>query len=180
MLPALVLAFIVVPIAELAVILAIGHSIGFLPTLLLVAAFSLGGAWLAKREGLSAWRRLRRALEEGRVPTAEAADGALILLAGALLLTPGFLTDVAGVLLLLPPVRAAVRRATPRLAAWRLRRAGGRRGGARTRVRVQVVDGVAYPPGSRTPGSPPAGPPGTSASWGGLELDERSPSGPLS
>src|SRR6266581_1428429 len=141
MLPALVLAFIVVPIAELAVILAIGHSIGFLPTLLLVAAFSL---------------------------------------AGARLLTPGFLTDVAGVLLLLPPVRAAVRRATPRLAAWRLRRAGGRRGGARTRVRVQVVDGVAYPPGSRTPGSPPAGPPGTSASWGGLELDERSPSGPLS
>ncbi len=172
MVPILAVAFILVPIAELAVIVTVGRSIGFLPTFALLVGLSLLGAWLARREGLSAWRRLQLALAEGRVPTVEVADGAMILLAGALLLTPGFLTDVAGVLLLLPPVRAALRRAGPGLAAWRLRRLGGQ-GRPRTRVRrVEVVDGVSHRPGPRQPGPPDGGPTGTSASWGKLERDD--------
>ena len=177
MVPVLVLAFILVPIAELAVIITAGRSIGFLPTFILLVTFSLLGAWLARREGLSAWRRLQHALAKGRMPTVEVADGAMILLAGALLLTPGFLTDVVGVLLLLPPVRAAIRRVAPRVAAWRLRRMGGP-GRPRTRVRVrrvEVVDGVSHRPGPRPPGPPDAGPAGTDASWGKLELDEGRP-----
>jgi UPF0716 protein FxsA len=150
----LVLAFIVVPLAELAVIIAVGNLLGLLPTLVLLLAISIAGAWLAKREGLAAWRRFQLAVAEGRVPTVEVADGAMVLLAGALLLTPGFLTDVVGVLLLLPPTRAAVRRLVPRLAARRLRRRGGR---------VVIVDGTARDAGS------------TRVTWGSPEVPGRGP-----
>ena len=101
--------FVIVPIVELAVIIQIGHVIGFLPTIVTLLAVSAGGAWLVKREGLSVWRRFRQQMESGRVPGRELADGVMILLAGALLLTPGFVTDLFGLLLLLPPIRAAVR-----------------------------------------------------------------------
>jgi UPF0716 protein FxsA len=151
MVPILVLAFIAVPLAELAVIIAVGNVIGLLPTLLLLLGISIAGGWLAKREGLAAWRRFQLALAEGRMPTQEAADGAMVLLAGALLLTPGFLTDVAGVLLLLPPTRAWMRRLAPRLAARRLRR---RRG-------VVIVDGTARDAGS------------TRVTWGAPEVAGR-------
>jgi UPF0716 protein FxsA len=157
MVPILVLAFIVVPLAELAVIIAVGHAIGLLPTLLLLLAVSVAGAWLAKRQGLAAWRRFQLALAEGRMPTQEVADGAMILLAGALLLTPGFLTDVAGVVLLLPPTRAAIQRLAPRLAARRLRRRRGR---------VVIVDGTAREAGS------------TRVTWGTPEVGGRDPAGP--
>jgi UPF0716 protein FxsA len=157
MVPILALAFILVPLAELAVIIAVGDVLGLLPTLLLLLGISVAGAWLAKREGLAAWRRFQLALAEGRVPTAEVADGAMVLLAGALLLTPGFLTDVAAVLLLLAPVRAALRRLAPRVAAWRLRRRGGR---------VVTVDGT-----SRTRGS-------TRVTWGSPEVPGRDPARP--
>src|SRR5829696_10164623 len=103
MVPILAVAFILVPLAELAVLIAVGDWIGLAPTLVLLLVVSLAGAWLTKREGLAAWRRFQLALAEGRVPTVEVADGAMILLAGALLLTPGFLSDVVGILLLLPP-----------------------------------------------------------------------------
>ena len=152
MVPILAIAFIVVPLAELAVLIAVGDVIGLWPTLLLLLVVSVAGAWLAKREGLAAWRRFQLALAEARVPTIEVADGAMILLAGALLLTPGFLTDVAGVLLLLPPTRALVRRLAPRLAERRLRR-GGRR--------VVIVDGTARPAGS------------TRVTWGQPEVGDR-------
>ena len=131
MVPVLAFAFILVPLAELAVIIAVGKTIGVLPTLALLLLCSLAGAWLSKREGLAAWRRFQAAAQAGRVPTVEVADGAMVLLAGALLLTPGFLTDAAGVLLLLPPVRAGLRRMVPRLVRRRLRRG-----------RVVVVDGT--------------------------------------
>jgi UPF0716 protein FxsA len=152
MVPILVLAFIVVPLAELAVIIAVGDAIGLLPTLLLLLGISVAGGWLAKRQGLAAWRRFQLALAEGRMPTQEAADGAMVLLAGALLLTPGFLTDVAGVLLLLPPTRAWMRRLAPRLAARRLRRRRGR---------VVIVDGTARDAGS------------TRVTWGTPEVSGR-------
>jgi UPF0716 protein FxsA len=79
------------------------------------------GAWLVKREGMSVWNRFQRQVESGSVPGKEIADGVMILFAGALLMTPGFLTDLLGISLLLPPVRAVVRGAVMRRAA---RRAG--------------------------------------------------------
>jgi UPF0716 protein FxsA len=157
MVPILALAFILVPLAELAVIIAVGDVLGLLPTLLLLLGISVAGAWLAKREGLAAWQRFQRALTEGRVPTVEVADGAMILLAGALLLTPGFLTDVVGILLLLPPTRAMARRLAPRLAARRLRRRRGR---------AVIVDGTARDAGS------------TRVTWGRPETPHRPPAPP--
>src|SRR4029453_8969657 len=126
MVPILAIAFVLVPLAELAVIVAVGDWIGLGPTLVLLLAVSVAGAWLAKQQGLAAWRRFQLALADGRMPTVEGAAGAMILLAGALLLTPGFLGAVIGILLLLPPTRALARRLAPRLAARRLRRGGGR------------------------------------------------------
>lgn len=109
MLPALVVLFIVVPVVELYVIIQVGHVIGALNTIGLLLALSIGGAWLVKHEGIGVMRRFRQQLEAGAVPGRELADGVLILLAGALLITPGFLSDLLGILLLLPPVRALVR-----------------------------------------------------------------------
>ena len=107
--PLLLIALIVVPLAELFVIIQIGSVIGALPTIALLMLFSVGGGWLVRREGRNAWLKFTESLNAARVPAKETADGALIVLAGALLLTPGFLTDAAGILLLLPPVRAALR-----------------------------------------------------------------------
>ena len=105
----LFLLFLVLPIAELAVILQVGQLIGPWYTILLLLAVSAAGAWLVKREGLGVVRRFRRQLDAGALPGKELADGVLILFAGALLLTPGFITDCFGLLLLLPPVRAVIR-----------------------------------------------------------------------
>jgi UPF0716 protein FxsA len=110
----LVLLFLAVPIVELYVIIQVGQAIGALETIGLLVVISVVGAWLAKREGLGVWRRIQAQLDAGRVPGADVLDAFLILLAGALLLTPGFLTDVLAILLLFPPTRALVRRALRR------------------------------------------------------------------
>jgi len=109
-LPLLVVLFVLVPIVEIAVIIQVGQAIGVTETLLLMVAVSVVGAWLVKREGIGLWRRAQRQLDTGVVPGRELVDGMLIMLAGALLLTPGFVSDCLGVLLLLPPVRAGLRR----------------------------------------------------------------------
>lgn len=101
--------FLVVPVVELAVIIQVGHVIGTWNTIALLLLVSLCGAWLVKREGLGVLRRFRQQMDVGHVPGRELADGVLILFAGALLLTPGFVTDMFGLLLLIPPVRSAVR-----------------------------------------------------------------------
>lgn len=106
----LVLLFIVVPIAELYVIIQVGGLIGVGPTLLLLLLDAVLGSWLLKHEGRSAWRRFNQALAERRLPAKEVADGFLVILGGALLIAPGFITDVFGVLFLLPPTRAVARR----------------------------------------------------------------------
>ena len=106
----LVVLFVLVPIVEIAVIIQVGQAIGVIETLLLMVAVSVVGAWLVKREGIGVWRRAQRQLDTGVVPGRELVDGMLIMLAGALLLTPGFVSDCLGVLLLLPPVRAGLRR----------------------------------------------------------------------
>lgn len=108
----LFLAFLVVPFLELFMILRVGQAIGALNTIGLLILVSATGAWLVKREGLAVLRRAQDRIRAGGVPAKELIDGVLILFAGALLLTPGFLTDVVGVLLLLPPVRAGLRAST--------------------------------------------------------------------
>jgi UPF0716 protein FxsA len=105
----LFLVFLVVPFLELFVILQVGQAVGVLNTVALLILVSMVGAWLVKREGLSVVRRAQERMAHGAVPGRELVDGVMILFAGALLITPGFLSDVLGVLLLLPPVRAALR-----------------------------------------------------------------------
>lgn len=105
MFPLLLLAFVLVPIAELAVILRVGSFLGVWPTVILLVVDSLAGAVLVKREGRRAWESFRTALSEVRWPGDEVTQGALVLMGGALLLTPGFLTDAVGLLAVLPPTR---------------------------------------------------------------------------
>jgi UPF0716 protein FxsA len=106
----LVLLFIVVPIAELFVIIQVGEAIGVGWTIALLVVDSLIGAMLLRAQGRTAWRRFSEALGAARVPGREVADGVLVIFGGALLLTPGFITDVLGLLFLLPPTRAVIRR----------------------------------------------------------------------
>jgi len=106
----LIVLFIVVPIAELYVIIQVGELIGVVPTLILLLADAIGGSLLLKHQGRGAWRRFNQALAARRFPGKEVADGVLIVIGGTLLLTPGFITDVFGVFFLLPPTRALTRR----------------------------------------------------------------------
>ena len=106
----LVAAFILVPLVEIYVIIQIGQVIGAWWTILLLIADSIFGSWLIKREGGKAWRALGTALEERRMPHRELADGVLILVGGTLMLTPGFVTDIFGVLCILPITRPIGRR----------------------------------------------------------------------
>ena len=117
--PLLVVLFIVVPIVELWLIIEIGGLIGVLPTIALLLADALLGSLLLRHQGRGAWRRFNQALAERRFPGREVADGALIVAGGTLLLTPGFVTDVFGLLLLIPPTRAIARRLLRRFAARR-------------------------------------------------------------
>lgn len=107
--PVIALLFIVVPIIELMVIVSAAQAIGTPQTLALLIIMSILGAWLVKVQGLGVWRRMRDTVSRGGIPHRELVDGVLILVAGALMLTPGFVTDGVGLLLLLPPTRAVVR-----------------------------------------------------------------------
>jgi len=106
----LVALFIAIPIVELWVIIEIGSLIGVLPTIALLLADALLGSLLLRHQGRGAWRRFNEALAQHRFPGREVADGLLIAIGGTLLLTPGFVTDVFGAILLIPPTRAIVRR----------------------------------------------------------------------
>jgi UPF0716 protein FxsA len=103
-------ALLVVPVVEIAVVVAVGHAIGGWWTFLLLLATSLLGAWFIRREGARAWHALVRALRSGRMPARELADGVVVLVGGTLLLAPGFVTDVIGLLLVLPVTRPVARR----------------------------------------------------------------------
>jgi UPF0716 protein FxsA len=137
--PLLLLLFIVIPLVELFVIIEVGRAIGVWPTIGLLFLDSILGAVLLRSQGRAVWRRFNEALAAGRVPHREVFDGALVIFGGALLLTPGFVTDVVGLLLLIPPSRALVRRFLgrmfagrvalgPRVAYWGYGRYRGRRG----------------------------------------------------
>ncbi len=116
----LFVAFVVVPVLEIYVLIQVGQVIGGGWTVLLLIADSIIGAWVVRHEGSRAWRALRTALQSGRMPATEIADGALILIGGTLMLTPGFVTDGAGLLLLLPVTRPLFRRALTGFVAQRL------------------------------------------------------------
>jgi UPF0716 protein FxsA len=103
-------AFLVVPIVEIYVLIQVGQVIGAWWTVLLLIADSVFGSWLLKREGVRAWRALQDALGSGRMPTRELADAALIVFGGTLMITPGFVTDLFGLLAILPFTRPAARR----------------------------------------------------------------------
>jgi UPF0716 protein FxsA len=121
----LVVIFILVPIAELYVIIQVGGIIGVVPTLALLLADALLGSMLLRHQGRAAWVRFNRALAENRLPHKEVFDGVLIIFGGALLITPGFLTDILGLILLIPPTRALVRAMASRTVRRRLAMGGG-------------------------------------------------------
>ena len=116
----LVVAFVVVPLVEIYVIIQIGQVIGAWWTIALLIADSFLGSWLVKREGARAWVALSTALEEGRMPATELADGVLVLVGGLLMLTPGFVLDIAGALCILPFTRPVGRRMLTRVISRRL------------------------------------------------------------
>jgi UPF0716 protein FxsA len=120
MLLPLVLLFIVVPIVEIYLIIQVGQAIGALWTIALLVADSILGSMLMRSQGRAAWRRFNEAIAHSRVPAREVLDGVLIVFGGALLLTPGFFTDVFGLLLLLPPTRTVIRRLLVRRFAGRI------------------------------------------------------------
>jgi len=164
---ALLLLFIVVPLAELYVIWQVGEWLGILPTLAILLADSLLGGVLMRTQGRAAWRRFNAATASGRVPAREVIDGVLVIFGGAFLLTPGFLTDAVGLLLLLPPTRAVIRRVlvqrfaarmvagAGRAAAARMRGPGGAAGPWGRRPGGHDVDGTAHEvdPPARLPSS---------------------------
>jgi UPF0716 protein FxsA len=118
----LLVVFIVLPLAELYLILKVGDLIGVPLTILLLAADSVIGSLLLRSQGRAAWRRLNEALSAGRTPLREVQDGVLVVFGGAFLITPGFITDVIGLLMLLPPTRPLVRRLVMRALTRRAER----------------------------------------------------------
>jgi UPF0716 protein FxsA len=112
-------AFILVPLVEIYVIIQVGQVIGPWWTILLLIADSIFGSWLIRHEGRRAWQALTYALQTGRMPAKELADGALILVGGTLMISPGFVTDVFGIFLILPFTRPLARRLLTRVVARR-------------------------------------------------------------
>lgn len=104
-----VVLLVVVPLAEIYVLIQVGQVIGPWWTILLLIVDSIIGGWLIRREGARAWKALNAAIGSGRMPAKELADGALILIGGTLMLSPGFVTDAFGILLILPVTRPLFR-----------------------------------------------------------------------
>lgn len=148
---ALLIAFVLVPLAEIYVISRVGHVLGLPWTLGLLLLISVVGAALVKREGLRTWHALRSAMSAGQMPAKALADAALVLVGGVLLLTPGFLTDLVGVALVLPPTRAVVRRLLTTFALRRAlgggaaRRRGSSSGTTGSSAQGHIIEGIVLP-----------------------------------
>jgi UPF0716 protein FxsA len=106
----LVLLFVLVPLVELVLLLQLAEAITWWRTLAIVLATGVVGAWLARHEGFRVVRRIQEELAAGRMPAGAMVEGVLVLVSGALLITPGILTDLCGFLLLVPPLRRVVAR----------------------------------------------------------------------
>lgn len=129
----ILLLFLVVPIIEIYLVIQVGSSIGVPNTIAVLVAVSIAGAWLLRHQGLSVLSRIQKKLALGEMPGKELVDGLLIAFAGALMLTPGFMTDAFGLLLMLPPTRAIVRTVLMRRFGARIETGGGSFG-------YQVID----------------------------------------
>jgi len=105
----LFLAFVLVPVVEIALFYYVGSAIGIGATIAIVIATAFAGSWLVSRQGRHTWIRIQEEIVAGNAPTAHLVHGAMILVAGALLLTPGFMTDIVGLLLMVPGIREALR-----------------------------------------------------------------------
>jgi UPF0716 protein FxsA len=116
--------FTVVPIIEVYLLITMGGLIGSLPTVLLLLGISIAGAWLVRTQGFLILRRVQEELANGRMPTAEVLDGALVLVGGVLLVTPGFFTDALGLLFLVPISRSLLKQGVRRWLERRLARGG--------------------------------------------------------
>jgi UPF0716 protein FxsA len=125
----LIVLFIVIPIAELYVIIQVGELIGLWPTLALLLLDAVGGSMLLKHQGRGAWRRFNAALAERRFPGKEVVDGVLIVIGGTLLVSPGFITDIFGLFFLIPPTRAIARKVLKRFTIGRVAIIGSIPGG---------------------------------------------------
>jgi len=145
----LLFLFLALPILEIYVIIQVGQAIGIVPTLALLILDGFAGAALARSQGRAAWERFNLALTNGRVPARETFDGAMIILGGSLLLAPGFITDVVGFALLIPPTRALFRSVVARLAkrrvgvSWTVMGAGAGAGPSRGPSRSYDYEGSA-------------------------------------
>ena len=139
----LFLLFLAVPLIEIALFIQVGGFIGLWPTLGIVVLTAIAGTWLVRSQGIAALGRLQRSFNELRDPTEPLAHGAMILFAGALLLTPGFFTDTVGFLLLIPRFRF-----------WVMREAGKRIKNSAVRFETYGSSGPAHPgdPEKGTPG----------------------------
>ena len=126
----LLLALLCVPLLELYVIIQVAGGVGTAETIGLLIVVSVVGAWMVRRSGLGVLNQIRARLNRGELPAAELVDGLLILLAGALMLTPGFITDAVGLLLLFLPTRVVVRSLLMRHFAKRASVAGWSAGSA--------------------------------------------------
>ena len=153
------LLFLILPILEILIIIQVGQAVGGYEAVGLMILISLVGAWMVRREGLGLIRGIRSRLEEGALPTRELVDGLLVAIAGALLLTPGFLTDGIGLLLLFLPTRALVR--TVLIRRFRLR--------MQTGLGVPMDESSSGPMGPAGPG--PMGRRGPGPMGGGPVID---------
>lgn len=164
----LFLAFLAVPLIEIALFVQVGGLIGLWPTLAIVVLTAVLGTWLVRTQGRMAMGQLQRAFSELDDPTEPLAHGAMILVSGVLLLTPGFFTDAVGFALLMPPVRAAVfryLRSRVTVARFQMggsagfhpRGPGGGQAGGRGDRPGDVIDGDFTEVEPRRPGQPPSG-----------------------
>jgi UPF0716 protein FxsA len=152
------IAFITVPLLEIAIFIKVGGVIGLGWTLALIIATAMLGTWMLRRQGFQVLRRAQRQLDQGVAPVAEVVEGVCLLIAGLLLLTPGFFTDALGGLLLLPPVRALIMRELRARVEAHVSSRGGRAPGAAGQRGPTVIEADYEEVESRDPGAdaPPA------------------------
>ncbi len=122
MLIRLFLLFAVIPVIEVYLLIRVGSLIGAVPTVALLLAISMAGAWLVRHQGFEIMRRIQSEMAQGRLPAAELLDGAMVLVGGVLLLTPGFFTDFLGLFFLIPFTRAIIKQF---VGLWLQRRLAG-------------------------------------------------------
>jgi UPF0716 protein FxsA len=154
----LFILLLALPVIELAVIIEVGGLIGWAETFGLLILMSIVGAWLLKREGTAAWRRFQAATARGDIPAKEATDGAMILVGGALLLTPGFISDIIGLLMILPPTRAALKTSARKVLGFFVLQRFGLAGDVGKRVydaRVTKMRRTTTPPDQLPSSEPP-------------------------